>query len=160
MMTHGDRHQYTENDVNTVQMYKDNAAIQYYNDHNRHNAASYQDQPASYSEYNKYYNSTASTYLSTSAMDNSRSPATPYTSESAALANEDMLLSVAEEQLRPLIKEELRYTIQSKRMAKGLPSHVEIEYKFPDPEVGIWNNLNSCFISSTLHYTRYPKHVL
>ncbi|CAK8694981.1 uncharacterized protein LOC143447436 isoform X2 [Clavelina lepadiformis] len=43
-------------------------------------------------------------------------------------------LQLVEEHIRPLIKEELRYTIQSKRMARGLPGTVEIEYKAPRPD--------------------------
>jgi len=43
------------------------------------------------------------------------------------VASDDLLL--VEEHLRPLIKQELRYTIQSKRMARGLPSTFENERK-------------------------------
>lgn len=38
-------------------------------------------------------------------------------------------LMLVEEHIRPLIKEELRYSIQSKRMAKGLPDIVNIDHK-------------------------------
>nr|XP_009862145.1 transcription factor protein isoform X1 [Ciona intestinalis]XP_026694753.1 transcription factor protein isoform X1 [Ciona intestinalis]XP_026694754.1 transcription factor protein isoform X1 [Ciona intestinalis] len=43
------------------------------------------------------------------------------------MTTEDLLM--VEEHIRPLIKEELRYTIQSKRIARGLPETVELEYK-------------------------------
>ena len=36
---------------------------------------------------------------------------------------------LVEEHIRPLIKEELRYSIQSKRLAKGLPDIVNNEPK-------------------------------
>jgi len=38
-------------------------------------------------------------------------------------------LMLVEEHIRPLIKEELRYSIQSKRMAKGLPDIVNLDRK-------------------------------
>ena len=41
---------------------------------------------------------------------------------------------------RTLIKEELRLSIQSRRIARGLPGNVEIEYKKPLAEVG-WLDL-------------------
>ena len=34
---------------------------------------------------------------------------------------------LVEEHIRPLIKEELRYSIQSKRMAKGLPDIIHFD---------------------------------
>ena len=46
----------------------------------------------------------------------------------------DDLLSL-DERIRPLIKEELRLSIQSKRIARGLPGMVEIEYKTPQSDV-------------------------
>ena len=59
-------------------------------------------------------------------------------------SNSDQTIEVnmrAEEMLgldeRNLIKEELRLSIQSKRLARGLPGNVEIEYKKPQPEVRI-----------------------
>lgn len=65
----------------------------------------------------------------TASMDTTTSE-----SNAAGTVNDDVLRE-AEEQLRPLIKEELRHTIQCKRVAKGLPSHVDIEYKTPRLEV-------------------------
>lgn len=52
-----------------------------------------------------------------------------------SLDTDDMLLDAAEEHLRPLIKKELRYTIQNKRMAKGLPKEVNIDFSVKDNEV-------------------------
>ena len=44
-------------------------------------------------------------------------------------------LMLVEEHLRPLIKEELRHSIRNRRIARGLPETVEIEYKKPQPDV-------------------------
>lgn len=49
-------------------------------------------------------------------------------------ASDDLLL--VEEHIRPLIKQELRYTIQSKRIARGLPTTFENEAKENEKEVG------------------------
>lgn len=57
----------------------------------------------------------------------------PQSEEASSVSSEDILL--AEERLRPLIKEELRYTIKSKRLARGLPEDVHIEFKKPVPDV-------------------------
>uniref|UniRef100_H2Y4N4 BZIP domain-containing protein n=1 Tax=Ciona savignyi TaxID=51511 RepID=H2Y4N4_CIOSA len=56
-------------------------------------------------------------------------PVNLYNDDRNEMSSEDLLM--VEEHIRPLIKEELRYTIQSKRLARGLPGNVEIEYKRP-----------------------------
>lgn len=130
MMTHGDPHQY-----------QDESGMSY----NDSQQSSYYQMPPMTSQYQahaelseKYYNNLPVNPYdpTTTVVTTQELTSTSYAEcDSSVMANDDLLLKVAEEQLRPLIKEELRHTIQSKRIAKGLPSHVEIEYKVPESEV-------------------------
>ena len=47
-------------------------------------------------------------------------------------------LLLVEEHIRPLIKEELRHSIQSKRIAKGLPSIVSVNFNKPNNDVSLY----------------------
>ncbi|XP_039248657.2 uncharacterized protein LOC120326432 [Styela clava] len=131
MMTHGDPQQYEEDAGNVVPMFHNHNSSPFYHIGNSYDKGSY-----SGKYYNSPVNSMPDNRYNNTSQSNSRETAETYSSECDAtnMTNDDLLLRVAEEQLRPLIKEELRYTIQSKRAAKGLPSHVEIEYKVAQPE--------------------------
>lgn len=126
MMTHGDVHQYEDSNGNMIAGY--------------HSPESYYQIPPQYtlnSDYiDKMFTRTSPESV-TSPPTTTTAPMDTTTSEcdAAGTVNDDVLRE-AEEQLRPLIKEELRHTIQCKRVAKGLSSHVEIEYKMPlsEPE--------------------------
>nr|CAB3224128.1 cyclic AMP-dependent transcription factor ATF-3 [Phallusia mammillata] len=56
----------------------------------------------------------------------------PMQQTTSSVTSDDLML--VEEHIRPLIKQELRYTIQSKRIARGLPTTFENENKVNDKE--------------------------
>ena len=64
---------------------------------------------------------------------------------------------LVEEHIRPLIKEELRYSIQSKRMAKGLPDIVSMDRKETVFDVSL---LLPCSSTSCFYATHAMAHCL
>lgn len=128
MMTHGDVHQYEDANGNVIAGY-----------HSPESCYQIPPQYALNSDYiDKMFTNSSTEAVTSPPITTTTAPMDTITSESdaAGTVNDDMLRE-AEEQLRPLIKEELRHTIQCKRVAKGLPSHVDIEYKMPRSEVRI-----------------------